>query len=168
MSEQLIGLSLSSCIRFILEHNFPIDRVAKIICGGQGQSDENWEDRIDLEKNRSSNPTQFRLIGEHLRAQGKLLFPGEKRAGMTPFCGFGCWTTRDEFVIPMELYSVAASDFNRLSNEERVYTSLILEGEFDCLSNRVFEFNLNDIRVIRAKHKPGFRKAIARFFGEGV
>ena len=84
---------------------------------------------------------------------------------MTPFCGFGCWTTRDEFVIPMGLYSIAASDFNRLSNEKRVYTSLVLEGEFDCLSNRVFEFDLDDIRAIRAKQSLDFARRSLSFLG---
>lgn len=163
--QQLIGLSLSSCIRFIADHDFPLDRIAKIVCGGVGRSDINWEDRIDWEKNRYCNPPLFREIAETLRSQGKLTFPCEKHSGLHPFQAFGCWTTSDEFVIPAELYTAASDDFNALSRNGKIKTAKIFNDEFDCMSNTIYEFNLDDIRVIRAKHKPGFRKAIAQFFG---
>ena len=165
MPEQLIGLSLSSCIRFILEHEFPADRIAKIICGGQGQSDEAWENRIDLEKNKSANPTRFRLIAEQLRHQGKLLFPAENCANQAPVTSFGCWTTSDDSVISASLYTAAFDEFNALSRQRRIHSHKVIESEFNALSNRIYWFDNADIQAIRAKHEPSIRKAIAQFFG---
>ena len=160
MTEQLIGVDFAACVRFIAEHNFPLDRIAKIACGRDCLTLTTMRDCLTEE----ASPL-FCKIAEQLRTQGKLVFPGERVGAKSLFCGFGCWTTNDDFLISTDLYSSAFDDFNALSREEKIKTTRVIEEEPSYLVNTIYEFDRAAIQAIRTKYKPGIRKAIAQFFG---
>jgi hypothetical protein len=96
-----VGLSLSFCVRDIIEGNVSINDVAFIYSATKAETGEQWESVIDSYKRSYwyENPDEAERIARHFinenlviqpRLEGKILNYAGRKTG-------GCWIEQSEF-----------------------------------------------------------------------